>query len=107
MTKAGAIDIDAVSRQTFTVLTPTVTAGAAAVGAAISKLSVNNPVAGVDETRAYVGSGVQIGQGASLVGSMSINASSTVNAEVTAFGIAVRRGHAAASTCPRSMCCRR
>src|SRR6476469_4460911 len=70
VTKAGAIDIDAVSRQTFSVLTPTVTAGAAAVGAAIAKLSVNNPSGSVDETRAYIGTGAQIGQGAGLVGSV-------------------------------------
>ncbi|MCK7519077.1 MAG: hypothetical protein MZV64_15800 [Ignavibacteriales bacterium] len=50
---AAAIDIDAVTRQTISVLTPQVTTGAGAIGASFTKLSIGNPEA--DETRAYAG----------------------------------------------------
>ena len=87
--RAGQIDIDAVSRQTFSVLTPTVTLGAVAVGASFTKLTVDNPSSGVAETWAYIGDNAQIGQGAGVVGGVSINANSTIDATGTAFGLSV------------------
>jgi hypothetical protein len=70
-------------------LTPTVTVGAGAIGASFAKLSVNNSAPSVDETWAYVGADAQIGQGVGVVGGMSVNATSNIDATGTAFGLSV------------------
>jgi hypothetical protein len=88
--RAGAIDVDAVTDQKFTLDTPTITiAGAAAIGASFAKLTVNNSSPDVKETWAYVGKDAQIGQGGGTVGDISVNAASTVVTDVSAFGVAV------------------
>jgi len=84
---ADLIDIDAVTRQTIDVFAPQVTAGAGAVGASFVKISVENT--GADETRAYIGSGAQIGQGAGTVGGLNMNAESTIDVHGKAFGVSV------------------
>ncbi|NNU43172.1 beta strand repeat-containing protein [Ramlibacter montanisoli] len=85
--RAGAIDIDAKTDQNFLTETPALATGAGAIGASFTKISIDNP--GATETRAYIGANAQIGQGVGTVGSVEVNADSTIDTKATAFGISV------------------
>ncbi len=90
ITDASLVAISATGNQSFHGLTGQISAGAVGAGASFVKISVDNTSA--TDTRAFIGSNVDIGVGAGTVGSVSVTASSTIDAYAETYAISAGIG---------------
>ncbi|RUY91989.1 hypothetical protein, partial [Mesorhizobium sp. M7A.F.Ca.CA.001.10.2.1] len=88
---AASLTVSATSNQTFDVLTTGIQAGAVAVGASYSDVTIGDDDDNTKEVLATIGTGSQIGQ-VDAVGAITVHADSTINVDSDTFALAAGLG---------------